>query len=496
MKIVSSQQMAEIESNAYQHGFLEEDFMENAGKGIALAIQQIAKDHLYQKYAVLLCGKGNNAGDAYVAGLELLKVGYRVATIQIIPISSCSKLCQKHHARFIAAGGEVKKRIDFCDVGFFIDGIFGTGFRGAVEDPYASIIQQANASKRPIFAVDIPSGLKPEIDTWNDATIIHAAHTLYLGLPKNSFFLGQAWNYVGILHYIDFGLPQQFIDACCSEMEMLTSDMIKSFLPPIKRTRHKYERGYVVALAGSFSMPGAANLACNAALRGGAGIVRLLHPKGMESVLSGSAYEVIKQSYDLNDIDGIVELMNHASAVLIGPGLGRDASIYRLLHALLPRLQKPAVIDADALDFLAQEDIPLPSNTILTPHRGEMERLLRMDEHQKLTEEFLQLCQKYADKKNTTLVLKGAPTFIFHSDSLQFVNPTGDPGMATAGSGDVLTGLLAALLAQGIPPLNAAMTGVYLHGLAGEEAAKDSTSQCMIASDILEHFPHAYRRLL
>lgn len=498
MKVVSPKQMAELESSAYQQGYSEEDFMENAGRGLASVADQIAQSEDYAKNVVLLCGKGNNAGDAYVAGRELLKKGYRVAACQKASVETCSRLCQQQQALFAQAGGNIQTSIPFPQDGFLIDGIFGTGFRGHVEEPYASLIKEANASNLPILAVDIPSGLTSEVEIWNDPSIIHARHTIFLGLPKTVFFLGEAWNYVGNLHGVDFGLPQAIIDQYPAEMYMLTATDIKPLLPPIKRTRHKYERGYVIALAGSPSMPGAALLSCTAALRGGAGIVRLLYPEGMECVLSGSPYELIKQSYrpgNPSDLDEILDLMNHGSAVLIGPGLGRSQETQQLLRSLLPRIQKPSVIDADALALLALEDIPLPPDPILTPHKGELERLLRITPHQKITLDFLRFCHTYASEKQLTLLLKGGPTFIFHSDSPIYVNPTGNPGMATAGSGDVLTGLLAAFLAQGLPPLEAAKAGVFLHGLAGDDAMNTLTPNCMIAGDILTHFPETMRSL-
>lgn len=489
MKVVSPKQMAEIESMAYQQGFSDADFMENAGKGAAAVAEQIACSEGYAKNAILLCGKGNNAGDAYVAGRELLKNGYRVTACQIAPVDTCSTLCRQQRLLFTEAGGSVHTSITFPDAGFLIDGIFGTGFKGKVEEPYASLIKDANASKLPIIALDIPSGLTSDVETWNDPSIIHASHTIFLGLPKTLFFLGEAWNYVGELHAVDFGLPQSFIDQHAGELDMVTFKDIQSLLPPVKRTRHKYERGYVIALAGSPSMPGAALLSTKAALRGGAGIVRLLYPEGMECILSSSPYELIKQSYGPGSLDEILETIQHASAALIGPGLGRTPAVQQLLRTLLPQIKTPTVIDADALYLLSLEDIPLPPSPILTPHKGELERLLRISPHQKITLEFLHFCQTYAAEKQITLLLKGGPTFIFHPDSPIYVNPTGNPGMATAGSGDVLTGLLAALRAQGLSPLDTAKAGVYLHGLAGEEAAKHLTSYCMIAGDLLNYLP-------
>lgn len=240
-------------------------------------------------------------------------------------------------------------------------------------------------------------------------------------------------------------------------------------------------------------MPGAAILSSTAALRAGAGMVRLFYPAGMESQLAACPYDLIHTPFQRGDIQGILTDLSRASAVFVGPGLGRTPETARLLRDLLPKIDKPCVIDADALNILSEEAIPLPKQTILTPHHGEMARLLKMKEKPVLDESFIRICKDYAAKMNVTLVLKGTPTLVLHAGFPITVNPTGDPGMATAGSGDVLTGLLAGLLAQGMPLQDAAALGVYLHGLAGEHAAEDLTSYGLCASDIIYRFPEAFK---
>ena len=224
-------------------------------------------------------------------------------------------------------------------------------------------------------------------------------------------------------------------------------------------------------------------------------MVRLLYPKGMEAELAASPYELIKLPYQWGDSQCVLEGMQKAGATFVGPGLGRTRETRQLLYDVIPFLEKPCVIDADALTLLSEEAFQLPKQVILTPHTGEMQRLLHCTSSLKLDMDTLQRCQQYAEEKQATLTLKGAPTFIFHPGELILANPTGDPGMATAGSGDVLTGLIASLLSQGLSCHDAAMFGVYLHGLAGEYAAQAKTSYSMIASDIIFHFSDAYRLL-
>lgn len=489
MKVVSAKQMAAIEERAYQGGASAEEFMEEAGAGIAYLVHQYAEQGDLQRHVVLLCGKGNNAGDAYVAGMHLIGRGYSVFALQLVPLNECSALCQKNHFRFLKAGGQIHQIKDVEDMalpmrGIIVDGIFGTGFKGKTEGLIEQVIVRANASGLPIIAVDIPSGLNGDSGIVESAAI-QATATAFLGLPKTGFFLADGWEHVGLLHDVDFGLGYSYIEEAIPDFYLLTAPEMRRLMPPIKRTRHKYEAGYVVGLSGSPGMTGAAILSSWAALAGGAGFMRLLHPAGLETALQAAPYEVVRTIVDYSKPDQILEWMNKASAVFIGPGLGREEPIQQLLKAILPLITVPTVLDADALFFLAENKVILPQQTILTPHKGEMKRLLKAFPE-------IDLCRKFSQENNVTLILKGAPTFIFHPGEIPCVNITGDPGMATAGSGDVLTGLLASLLAQGLAPFEAAQVAVYLHGVAGECAARELTSYCMMASDIIKHFPDAF----
>ena len=496
MKVITPGQMSDLEALAYKNGSSESDFMEEAGNGIALAVQDFIETSSLNHAAILLCGKGNNAGDAYVAGIQLLHLEYEVVAIHPIPISECSPLCRQNYERFVHEGGRVYKSFDRpLPAGVIIDGIFGTGFKGMVDEPYLSLIKAANASRLPIISIDIPSGLNGETGIAGGEAIV-ATETIFLGLPKRGFFLNEGWNYIGKLRYVDFGLPKEHLSEVNTDLVMISEEIAIPLLPPIKRNRHKYEAGYVVGLAGSPEMPGAAILSATAALRGGAGIVRLFYPEGMRAELVAAPFELIFTSYTPEQSEAILAQMNRASSVFIGPGLGTSEAIKKLLRFLFQHLEKPCVIDADALTILAEENLPLPKQTVLTPHYGEMMRLLKSSDRSHLTVDFLKQCLDYAVKKQATLVLKGGPTFIFKEGSPMLVNSTGDPGMATAGSGDVLTGLIAALLAQGLSCKDAACLGVYLHGLAGEHAAADLTSYGVCASDIIYRFPEAFKFLM
>lgn len=501
MKVVSSRQMKHIESLAFRGGASEEDFMEEAGSGVALVVHDFAERHNLDRHVVLVCGRGNNAGDAYVAGINLLHLDYDVIAFQVVPLTSSSALCQQKHNQFVIEGGHVVEVSSAEELalpmhGLIVDGIFGTGFHGVIDEPVASIVHALNSSKLPIIAIDLPSGLNGETGE-AVGEVIEAVETAFLGLPKTGFFLKDGWNRVGKLRYVDFGLSQKYIDESEPDMTLLTTQLLRPLLPRPVRNRNKYQAGYVVGVAGSQEMPGAAILSASAALQSGAGIVRLLYPDGMQQALVAAPPELIKVPYRLHEADALIELMNKASATFIGPGMGVTEDSLKLLQKVLPKLTKPCVMDADALTLWVQsgEAIALPEHTIMTPHLGEMKRLLKIEGHLDIDMQTLYTCQAFVDRHQVTLVLKGGPTFVLHPHEAIMVCPVGDPGMATAGSGDVLTGLLAALLSQGIPPHHAAALGVYLHGAAGEYAADDLTSYCMIATDILYRLPDAFRLL-
>lgn len=495
MKVVTAKEMARIEKLSYQHGANEETFMNEAGRGVAdHVLSFISKKNLLPR-VVLLCGKGNNAGDAYVAGSLLLDRGAEVTAFAYFPLEESSSLCQLQANRFLKKQGKIhfihhKEEISFGKAELIVDGILGTGFHGQVEGMLAHMIEKANHSQLPIVAIDIPSGIDGNTGSIGNVAI-KATETVCLGLPKSGCFIGDAWNHVGKSFVFNFGLDPYFITLADEEFNLLTDNLIEKMIPLFERNRHKYQAGYVAGLGGSIGMPGAPLMASLSALRSGAGIVRLFHPEEMELEFSGAPLEIVRVSYQSGNFDNLIEKLNKAPSCFIGPGIGTSNETKLLLKNILPKIQSPCVIDAEALTIIAEEDLELPPNSILTPHQGEMKRLLHMEKIGN-PKEFLNQCNTYANQKKVTLVLKGAPTFIFHPQSVCILSTRGNPGMATAGSGDILTGMIASFLAQGAPLLDAACLGVYLHGMAGEFAAERLTPYCMIATDILTFLPNVF----
>lgn len=501
VKVVTSEEMARVEKLAYATGSSEADFMEKAGKGVADMVLNFLKDHPEEKKVIIFAGKGNNGADGYVAAIHLKQKGVSAEVIQLFDHGELSPLCKVQSERFQKKGGIIHLLQNHADskfplAGVIIDALVGTGFKGKAEGLLAETIEKINVSHLPVFSIDIPSGLCGNTGSVGSVAV-HAHYTVYLELPKLGFFLNQGWDHVGKLLAVSFGLPKTALDKAQASALLTLESSMKELLPPVKRTRHKYEAGYVLAVAGSESMPGAAILSCSAVLHAGAGMVRLFHPAGMEESLSASPAEVIKEAWDFKNMKSLFHEMIKARSLLIGPGLGRESNVKRMLKMLFTKMTVPAVVDADALYFLAENPSwTLPKNTILTPHVGEMRQLLSTFDTKEAKEDFFVACSLFAAKKQVVLVVKGAPSFIFYGTKSPLIIPFGDPGMATAGSGDVLTGIIAALLAQKMSSYEAAALGVYIHGKAGEYAAKEKTSYSMIASDITENLSKVFASLL
>jgi NAD(P)H-hydrate epimerase len=469
VKVVTAQEMARLEQGQMGH----EQFMEEAGRRVAeAAMEFIAKEGLPKK-VTLLVGRGNNGGDAYAAGIYLLDEGFQVHAV-VIP-GDCSPLNRKFGEKFRKKQGKIASHLE----GVILDGLLGTGFKGQLEEPVARAIQQANASQLPILAIDIPSGLNGttgEVPT----VAIMAQETIALGLPKMGFFLREGWNHVGTLRIVDFGLPKETV----AEAEAIAYLPLHFYLPKLVRNRHKYQAGYVIGYGGSKALSGAAKLTSLAALKAGAGIVRLFSPEP----IGEAPLELICNNWNPKVWK---EALAKAQSVFVGPGLGRSKKTLAWLKSHLKEIQQHCVIDADAL----LPNLTFPKHAILTPHRGEVLRLLDLKAAPREEELFAKII-RFCDHTKTIVVLKGAPTFVFSPASKPIVIPRGDPGMATAGTGDVLTGIIAALLAQGVSAKESAVLGVTLHAIAGEEAAQANTSYCVTASDLISFMPVAFRALM
>ena len=486
-KVVTASEMAQTEKCSIAEGASAEAYMEQAATGIAKLLEAFVNRHHLEKKVTILIGKGNNGGDAFLVGKLLLKRNFFIKAYHFFPLKECSLLSQKQAASFISEGGELHfpqniGALSFFTDGVILDGLMGTGLKKELDGLVLLAIEKANKSKIPILAIDIPSGICGNTGKARP-TAIQAKETFFLGLPKLGFFIGDGYDHIGVLKGVDFGLDLKYLHDIHAKAHLINEKSVPPLLPPLVRTQHKYQAGYVCALASSPGMPGAGMLASLAAFRCGAGIVRLFHVKGMEKEFSKAPHEIIRTPYLFNDFSQIESECKRAGACLIGPGLGKSAEMGHFLKELVPKLNLPLVIDADGLYHLKDLFSSIEVPCVITPHKQEMLHLLGKDDF--ALEEFFPLCQAFSEKYQVTIVYKGAPTFLFHPDHLPLIINRGDPGMATAGTGDVLTGMIAALLAKKMAPKEAAALGVYLHGLSGEIAARKRTSYNLIASDLI-----------
>jgi ADP-dependent NAD(P)H-hydrate dehydratase / NAD(P)H-hydrate epimerase len=479
VKVVSAAEMVRVEKLAVQAGCQEEKFIEEAGGKVAAAAIRLIEQNQLPKNVSLLIGKGNKGADAYAAGLALLEEGFRVTAYPCFPPGACSEWNRKMGERFAKKRGQTVRFYDGEEMrlerSLIIDGLLGTGFKGNTVGKIETAILLANGSKGQILAIDLPSGLDGTTGEARGACI-EATQTVTLGMAKSGLFFRDGWNHTGRLFIEDFGLPKQF--AILSQEIAYLPDPAFLPLPKIIRNRHKYQAGYVVGYAGSEAMRGAPKMAGLAALRAGAGIIRLFS-KGS---IGEAPMELICRKW--NEKEWRQEL-KRASSVFAGPGIGVSSMRW------MQDISLPAVFDADAL----QKGVKFSKNAVLTPHRGEMLRLLGLKSAPQ-EEDFLCRCQKFAKHQDTTIVLKGAPTILFGQSMPPLIIPRGDPGMATAGAGDVLTGILAGILAQKMDSYDAAAVGTYLHAVAGEIAAGEKTSYGLIARDLIEYLPKAFQQLM
>lgn len=495
IKVVSAKEMSEVEKSSFSSDFQkEESFMLQAGASIARAIEIFVSEHNLEKKALLLIGKGNNGGDAFVAGKLLIEKGFIVRAITTYPILECSPLCQKMEKLFLKKKGKVlsyKKWLEEKESSekiVIVDGLLGTGFKGDLKEPFLPLIQKVNSLNNPVVAIDIPSGVDGNTGEVSSHAVV-ASLTVFLGMAKTGFFLNQGYSHVKHLFYGDFGLEKKYLDMAQEDFYLVDEQNLIKHLPQISFSRHKYQAGYLLGVAGSSGMRGAACLSSLSALRSGCGMVRLFVEKNLQMHLP---VEVVSSDRTL---EVLLPELKRAKAVYIGPGIGRGEEVLLFLKNLLSKVSISLLLDADALYLIGKNNLIIPKNAVLTPHRGEMCYLLgqeKIDEDEKL---FFQKCQEYVDSREIILVLKGAPTFIFTKGKTPLIIPRGGPAMATAGTGDVLTGIIGSYLAQGLDAYSAACLGVYIHCLCGEYAGKQKTSYAVIASDLIDAIGPVLKKL-
>jgi len=474
VKVVTAEEMARLEQKASGH---EEAFMDEAGRRVAETARRLVLEYGLSQKMILLAGTGNNGGDGFAAALHLMDAGFVVSAYMLDTQAPCSKLNQLYAHRFRDRGGVIHPAVDcpFARDRLVLDGLLGSGCRKEVHGPLAGWIAEVNRSGSRVLAIDLPSGIN---GTTGEGAYkaIRATATITLGFPKVGLFIGDAWNCTGRLSVGSFGLSEELCREAQAVATLPQEKELAALLPPLVRNRHKYQAGLVVGLGGSATLPGAPKLSSLAALRTGAGLMHLFYPQEAREEMRDLPWEVIHGVW--NEAQWSASL-TRAKACFFGPGLGRSDATGAWLNRIIANISLPCVIDADALYLLKK----MPRQAVLTPHSGEMKWLRDKDEDP------ITLVRRAADDHGAVILLKGAPTFICAPGGLPEIITAGDPGMATAGAGDVLTGIIAALLAQGCVPLHAALLGAFIHGSAGEFAAQEKSSYGLIARDLIDSVP-------
>jgi NAD(P)H-hydrate epimerase len=454
-----------------------------------------------ESFAVF-CGKGNNGGDGlaiarmliekkYPVNIYILEFGHKgtddfqtnLSRLQLLSSTAIHFVQSEEHFPSFSPGEVI------------IDALFGSGLNRSLEDVTAKLVSHINESSHETISIDIPSGLFVDHSSKGNPAII-AKHTLSFQCYKLAFLLPENASAIGDVHILDIGLQPGFLPAVTGQYELLDEAIVRSIHKPRNRFSHKGNFGHALMVAGSYGKIGAAVLSAKACLRSGPGLLTCHIPKCGYDIMQTSVPEaMVLTDFNSSFLTKIEEDLTKYEAIGIGPGLGNASETKMLLREVFDAYRSPVVIDADALNILGSQKSLyklIPAGSILTPHPKEFERLFGETANDF---ERIQLALQKAKELNSIIVLKGHHTLIATPDQKGFFNSTGNAGMATGGSGDVLTGILTGLLAQGYSSSETALIGVYLHGLAGDLAANELSMEAMVAGDIIHYMSEAFLQL-
>jgi NAD(P)H-hydrate epimerase len=483
--------------------------MERAGAGVVSCLGQTFGS-VRGKTVTVLCGKGNNGGDGFVVARLLHRLRARVRVLTMGPVSELSRDAAIMYRRFVQRAGKSavrpytsKNQVQSLlrDSDLLVDALLGTGLSAEVAGRYGETIDSINESGRPVVAIDLPSGLHADTGAVLGRAV-RAALTVTLGLPKIGLYQNQGTDLAGLVSLVDLGMPRPYIDAVPSHTTLITRSFVHGILPARPQSSHKGTFGHAGIIAASVGKTGAAAMVAKAALRTGAGLVTVAAPSSVSDILESKLLEAMTvpmpetkaRTFSRTAFDRLAAFIAARTAIAIGPGLSTHPETVELVQALIKQLDRPAVLDADALNALAGRASLLTTcktPPVLTPHPGEMARLESDATPRLINEHRIETATRFARERGVFVVLKGARTVIARPDGAAAICPTGNPGMATAGTGDVLTGMLVGLLAQGLASWEAACAATYLHGQAGDLAAAAKGQAGLIAGDVIEQIPYA-----
>ena len=498
MKLFDTASVKEIDAYTIAHEPIRSiELMERASELFAAALKSY---YSFTNRFVVFAGPGNNGGDALAVARMLAAEGYEIAVYLFDPDKKLSVDCLKNKERlkkmagfpFVEVGGQFVPPV-FQPNDVVVDGLFGSGLTRSLSGGFAHVVKYINRHAPEVVSIDIPSGLFGENNLKNNGeAIIRATRTFTFQFPKLAFFFSENAVYTGAFEVIDIGLHPDILKEKASDYHYTERCDVAPLLKARAPFSHKGTYGHALLIAGQKGRIGAALLAGKSTLRSGAGLLTMHLPASAYPIVQAALPEAMN-SYDEND-DTLTTLpdLTPYNAIAIGPGMGTSAQSAGLLEALLTNAAVPLVIDADGLNLLACHPNwleLLPKHTLLTPHPKEFDRLFGT--HNSAYERHL-TALSVARERNIYIILKGAYSGVYMPNGKCCFNSTGNPGMATGGSGDVLTGILLGLLAQGYLPDEASLLGVYLHGLAGDIARNGCSDEALIASDITDSLGEAF----
>jgi ADP-dependent NAD(P)H-hydrate dehydratase / NAD(P)H-hydrate epimerase len=517
MKACTAEQMREIDRRAVsEYGMPSLLLMENAGRAVAQRLLMLLEEPACRRgiegrEIVVLCGKGNNGGDGFVAARHLHNRGFSV-TCRLAGDPSDVKGDARVNldlARRLGipvrpfkedVPGDLAGELDAAR--WVVDALLGTGFQGEPRGTVAAMIRAANLAARPTLAVDVPSGM--DADTGHVSAVhVRATETITFGLPKLGLLSYPGRAAAGSLTVADICLPRPLLEDPAIRTEWITGERAAALWPPRPATTHKGDSGRLFILAGSAGLAGAAALACEGALRAGAGLVTLGIPASLHDVMAVKLTEAMTlplpeietRAHSPDSAGQVRERLRNGGALAAGPGFGRDPRSGELLRAVLAGCPVPVVVDADGLYLLSPAgEGTFPARCVITPHPGEMARLLGT-ETSEVESNRVETARGAAARFGCVVVLKGPATVVAAPDGRLAINSSGGAALATGGTGDTLTGILGACLARGLEPYEAAVGAVFLHGLAGEIAGERFGAPGAIAGDVAASVPEALRRL-
>ena len=510
--VVTAEQMQAIDRHAIDDfGIPGITLMENAGVGIIQELQRRFPD-LSHKKIFIFCGKGNNGGDGFVIARHLFSLDSEVRVLLAGKLSELKGDAATNAVSARKIGIQVDEldpdslnrhdhKLRHCDI--IIDAVFGTGLNKPVAGFMEKVIDKINQFEKFVVSVDINSGVNSESGQLMGPHV-KSDLTLALACWKQSHLLHPSAGVMKETRLIDIGIPEKARVKQNIRVHKCEEKDIKSYFQKRNPNSHKGDYGHVLVLAGSRGKEGAAGLTALAVLRSGAGLCTLALPTSCQKavhpmeVMTAPLPETANGTLSLQAKEPFLDLLKDKSALAIGPGITTDPETVALIGEILPLIQCPLVLDADALNAISSHKDwleKLKPETVLTPHPKEMSRLTGVST-QEIQRNRVATAAQFATEHSLTLVLKGSPTLIALADGSVTINPTGNAGMATGGSGDVLTGIIAGLMAQGLAPCSASIAGSYIHGQAGDHFAETESQTTLIAGDLLRCLPESLKRIL